>query len=213
MVANPPARRVELSEAPLGRWSHDDFMRLAPEDQKAELINGMLIVMPPPSDIHERLQGFLYFVVMGFVKFFKLGEVRGSRSAVRIAPHQTYEPDVLFVSQARLSILAEHQILEAPDLVIEILSSSTAEYDRGVKRENYARAGVRELWLVDPYGPSGTQFFQQREGQLVEVMPMDGVIHSVALPGFKLKINWLWSDERGQLADPMAVLSELGVRI
>lgn len=213
LVANPPARRVELSEAPVGRWTHEDFMRLAPGEQKAELINGMLIVMPPPSDIHERLQGFLFFVLMGFAKFFGLGEVRGSRTAVRISPHQTYEPDILFVSQGRAGIIAENQILESPDLVVEILSSSTADYDRGVKREHYARAGVRELWLIDPYGPSGTQFFQQREDRLVEVAPVNSLIHSVALPGFKLNLNWLWPDEQGQLVNPITVLGELGVRL
>jgi len=212
-LANPPVRRVELAETPVGRWTHADFMRLAPEDQKAELINGTLIIMPPPSDIHERLQGWLFFVLMGFVQFFDLGEVRGSRTAVRVAPHQTYEPDILFVSRARTHIIAEREILEAPDLIIEILSSTSAEHDRGPKRENYARAGVRELWLIDPYGPAGTQFFQRQNDELVEVAPVGGVIHSIALSGFRLNTAWLWADESGRLANPVKVLAELGVRI
>lgn len=213
VLANPPVRRVELAETPVGRWTHADFMRLAPEDEKAELINGTLIVMPPPSDSHERLQGWLFFVLMGFVKFFGLGEVRGSRTAVRVAPHQTYEPDILFVGQARTHIIAEREVLEAPDLVIEILSSSSAENDRGPKRENYARAGVRELWLIDPYGPAGTQFFQRQTDELVEVAPVNGAIHSMALPGFRLDTNWLWPEAGGQLPNPVRILGDLGVRL
>lgn len=210
-LANPPIRRVEDMETSPPRWTHADFMRLAPEDQKAELIDGALIVMPPPLFAHERLQVFLVKVIGMFVDFFNLGEVLGSRTAVRVSLHQTYGPDILFVSRERRHIIAENEVLEAPDLVIEILSRSTAEYDRGVKRDNYDKAGVRELWLIDPYGPAGTQFYQRQGERLIEVAPVDGIIHSVALPNFKLKINWLWPDEKDELLNTVAVLKELGV--
>jgi Uma2 family endonuclease len=210
-LANPPIRRVEDMETSPPRWTHADFMRLAPEDQKAELIDGALIVMPPPLFAHERLQVFLVKVIGMFVDFFNLGEVLGSRTAVRVSLHQTYEPDILFVSRERRHIIAENEVLEAPDLVIEILSRSTAEYDRGVKRENYEKAGVRELWLIDPYGPAGTQFYQRQGERLIEVASVDGIIHSVALPNFKLKINWLWPNEKDELPNTVAVLKELGV--
>ncbi|MBI3242500.1 MAG: Uma2 family endonuclease [Chloroflexi bacterium] len=210
-LANPPVRRVEMMETSPPRLTHQDFIRLAPEDRKAELIDGILIIMPTPSDIHERLQVFLVKVIGLFADFFSLGEVRGSRSAVRISLHQTYEPDILFVRKDRLHIFADNEIMEAPDLVIEILSNSTAQYDRGVKRENYEKAGVRELWLIDPYGPTGTQFYQRQGERLIEVAPVDGIIHSVALPNFKLKINWLWPNEKDELPNTVAVLKELGV--
>jgi Uma2 family endonuclease len=210
-LVNPPVRRVEMVETSPPRWTHHDFMRLAPEDQKAELIDGALIVMPPPSFAHERLQGFLFSVIRVFVDFFHFGQVLGSRTAVRISPHHTYEPDILFVSRERQRIIAENEVLEAPDLVIEILSGSTAEYDRGVKRENYEKAGVRELWLIDPYGPAGTQFYQQQGDKLVEVAPVEGIIHSIALPNFQLRAAWLWPDEKGELPNSVAVLKELGI--
>ncbi len=210
-LANPPIRRVEDMETSPPRWTHHDFMRLAPEDQKAELIDGALIVMPSPSDIHGRLQGFLLAIIRLFTDHFGLGQVRGSCTAVRVSLNQTYEPDILFVSRERRHIIAENEVLEAPDLVIEILSRSTAEYDRGVKRENYEKAGVRELWLIDPYGPAGTQFYQRQGERLIEVAPVDGIIHSVALPNFKLKINWLWPNEKDELPNTVVVLKELGV--
>lgn len=210
-LVNPPVRRVEMMETSPPRWTHADFMRLAPEDRKAELIEGALIIMPPPSFAHERLQVFLVKIIGLFVDFFKLGQVLGSRTAVRISPHHTYEPDILFVSRTRQSTIAENEVTEAPDLVIEILSGSTAEYDRGVKREHYDQAGVRELWLIDPYGPAGTQFYQRQGEALVEVAPVDGFIHSIALPNFKLRVAWLWPDEKGELPNSVAVLKELGV--
>ena len=90
-------------------------------------------------------------------------------------------------------------------------SRSTAEYDRSVKRENYEKAGVRELWLIDPYGPAGTQFYQRPGDKSVEVAPVDGVVHSIALPNFKLRTAWLWPDEKGELPNSVTVLKELGV--
>jgi len=60
------------------------------------------------------------------------------------------EPDVLFVSAARAGILSERGVEGAPDLVIEVVSPSTAERDRGIKLERYRRYGVPEYWIVDP---------------------------------------------------------------
>jgi Uma2 family endonuclease len=212
-LANPPVRRVEALEVVTPGFTHHDFLRLAPDDQKAELINGLLIITPPPSFMHERLQVFLISVIKMFVDYFNLGQVFGSRTAVRIDLNQTYEPDILFLRQDRLHIMAENELMEAPDLVIEIISASTAKYDRGVKRDNYEQAGVRELWLIDPYGPAGTQFFQRQADKLVEVGPADGVFRSVVLPNFNFKVAWLWPDANEQLANPIQVLKELGVKI
>ncbi len=60
------------------------------------------------------------------------------------------QPDLLFVARANLGILSDDGAHGAPDLVIEVLSSSTAQLDKKRKRLIYARAGVKELWLVDP---------------------------------------------------------------
>jgi Uma2 family endonuclease len=208
-LLNPLVRRVETQETQ--RLTHADFMRLAPEEQKAELIAGEMIVMPPPFFVHERLQGFLFSILTLFVGRFGLGQVLGSRTAVYISETDTYEPDILFIDKSRLQIISERKLLEAPDLVVEILSAGTARYDRGAKLAGYVAAGVRELWLIDPYGPAGTQFFQRQEAGLVEVAPANGVLRSVALPNFNLQVAWLWPDDNGELPNPVNVLRELGV--
>jgi Uma2 family endonuclease len=192
------------------RLTHADFMRLAPDNQKAELIEGEMVFLPPAFYAHERLQIFLINLLSLYAQRLKLGRVLGSRSAVFISETETYEPDVLFVSRAREYIITERKLVEAPDLVVEILSASTARHDRGAKLENYAKAGVRELWLIDPYGPAGTQFFQRPADNLVEVAPAEGVLISLALPNFRLRMAWLWPDTHGELPDPIEVLRELG---
>jgi Uma2 family endonuclease len=199
--------RVEVAE----RLSAADFLRYAPETEKAELIDGVIIVAPPPLDEHEKLQIFLLRLLGEYVELFNLGEVRGSRTAVVLADDQTYEPDILFVVHERLHIIEKRGVFGPPDLVVEILSASTAAHDRGAKFHTYDRAGVGELWLIDPYGPTGTEFYQrQLDNRLQPIMPdAANLIHPLALPGFKLNTAWLWPTEK--FIPIRAALKEMGV--
>ena len=193
MIAMTTWSRVEVAE----RMTAAEFWELAPDDRKAELINGVIVMAPPPLEIHEKLFAFLFRLLGDYVEEHDLGEVRGSRSGVELAPDQVYEPDILFVSRDRLGIVQRHGLVGAPDLVIEILSASTAAYDRGDKLRVYERAGVRELWLIDPYGPAGTEFYQLVEGRYLPVAPDPrGILRSIAVPGFGIDATWLWPQGR-----------------
>ena len=181
MVAITTWSRVEVAE----RMTAAEFWEEAPDDRKAELINGVMVMAPAPLDIHEKLFGFLFSLLRDYVEEHELGEVRGSRSGVELAADQVYEPDILFVARDRLDIIQRHGLVGAPDLVIEILSASTAAYDRGDKLRVYERAGVRELWLIDPYGPAGTEFYQLVDARYLPVVPdSQSILRSVAISGF-----------------------------
>lgn len=185
--------RVEVME----RMTTDEFFRDAPEDRKAELIDGVMMMPSPPLVIHERLVSFLLTLLRLYADEFDLGEVLGSRTAVALAEDQAPEPDILFVARERQHIVQSKGIVGAPDLVIEILSSGTAKVDRGPKFVAYERAGVRELWLIDPYGPAGSEFYQLRGGRFVPVMPDENDrLSAVTVPGFWVDVNWLWPRER-----------------
>jgi Uma2 family endonuclease len=184
--------RVEIAE----RMTAEEFFRNAPEDRKAELIDGVMIMPSPPLTIHERLQRFLLLLLQSYAEERDIGEAFGSRTAVRLARDQVPEPDILFIRKERQEIIHDNGIIGAPDFVIEILSASTMRNDRGPKFHAYERAGVGELWLIDPYGPDGTQFFQRQGEQFVEVLPdAQNVLRSVAIPGFWIDVRWLWPQE------------------
>ncbi|HIC88019.1 MAG TPA: Uma2 family endonuclease [Anaerolineae bacterium] len=156
LIPNAPTR-VEVVE----RMTSDEFFGYAPEDQKAELIDGVMIVHSPPLVIRGRFFRFLFRLIGDFVEGYDLGEVFGSRTPVVLEEDQTYEPDIFFVARDRIHLVGDKGVLGAPDLIVEILSAGTVHYDRGPKFRAYERAGVRELWLVDPYGPAGTEFYQR----------------------------------------------------
>lgn len=184
--------RVEVAE----RMTSEEFFRYAPDGQTAELIDGVMIIHSPPLVIHERLQGFLLTLLRTFVEENDLGEILGSRTPVELEIDQTFEPDILFIAKERLDIVETKGVFGAPDLAIEILSAGTASYDRGPKFRAYERAGVRELWLIDPYGPAGTEFYQLEGTRFAPVMPdSDGILRSVAMPGFWINVAWLWPGE------------------
>ncbi len=182
--------RVEIAE----RMTAEEFWNYAPET-KAELIDGVMIVHSPASNRHERLFGFLFRLIGDYVDDRRLGQVLGSRTAVEIAKDQVYEPDILFVRQENRGIIKNQGITGSPDFIIEILSPSTAANDRGPKFRGYERVGVREVWIIDPYGPAGSEFYRLQEGRYEPVMPAaDGRLDAAAIPGFWIDVNWLWPE-------------------
>jgi Uma2 family endonuclease len=100
------------------------------------------------------------------------------------------QPDVLFVAAERLTII-RRQVWGAPDLVVEVLSLSTASYDRGEKLEWYRQYGVREYWLVDPAALQLTVVdFASSPSDVTVISPPDAV-RSLVLPEFNVPVHRL----------------------
>jgi Uma2 family endonuclease len=96
------------------------------------------------------------------------------------------QPDILFVSNERLSIVMDDEIVGAPDLVIEILSPRTAKRDVGIKKALYARSGVREYWIVDARLES-IEVFSLGESGYERPVRVDRLV-SAAVAGFELEV-------------------------
>jgi Uma2 family endonuclease len=137
------------------KFTYEDYC-LMPEDRRYELIGGDFFIVPSPSVIHQRVAANLEAILRAFVKEKDLGEVLYAPLDVVLSSHDVVQPDIMFISQSRAHLVTDANIQGAPDLVVEILSSSTAEKDRTLKKKLYARHGVRELWLVN----TGAQFIE-----------------------------------------------------
>ena len=79
----------------------------------------------------------------------------------------------------------------APDLAIEVISPSSRQYDSFEKRINYARAGVQEYWLVDPIAHS-VAIYTLEGDQFVRVSQPDDHLRSRVLPGYWLRLEWVF---------------------
>lgn len=105
---------------------------------------------PSPSIRHQQIAWRLEKVIGAFIESRGLGQLLHAPCDVVLSETDVVQPDILFVSKARQSIIGEKAVLGAPDLIVEVLSPATADRDRTAKAKLYARAGVAELWLVDP---------------------------------------------------------------
>lgn len=131
------------------KFTYEDYKSL-PDEKRYELLEGELIMVPSPKEYHQRISGKLEFLLRAFVEEHDLGAVYDAPFDVVLSEETVLQPDILFISKARLNIITEDNVRGAPDLVIEILSEATAERDRIAKKLLYAKHGVKEYWLVDP---------------------------------------------------------------
>ena len=131
------------------RLTYQDYANTS-EDERYELINGELIMSEGPVIAHQDNQRKLGPRMALFVERNDVGAVYFSNTDVVLSDADVVQPDLLFISKERQHIITYANIQGAPDLVVEILSPSTARRDWGVKRELYAKHGVKEYWIADP---------------------------------------------------------------
>lgn len=131
------------------RWTYDEFARLPDDGNRYEVVSGDLCMTPSPRPIHQRIVTRLSTLLDQFTVQHGLGCVLSGPVDVLFAEGDYLTPDVVFVRREREGIISDRGVEAAPDLVVEVLSRSTAGRDRGVKRQRYAWFGVPEYWVVD----------------------------------------------------------------
>ena len=129
--------------------------------EEYELINGQEYMMSRPSIDHIRIEGNIHSNFKNYL--------RGKRCQAFLEPDVFLSekddhviPDVVIVCNP--DIITDLRIEGVPDLIVEILSPSTARKDRMVKLFTYEKYGVKELWLVDPRGKS-VEVYLLRDGK------------------------------------------------
>ena len=178
-----------------------DYMRLTPPSHRGvryQLIEGELVKMAGPNDPHQVFIGELYFATRTQVGATGEFEIRISPYDVAIDEHNTFQPDLLFVSSERRYIFDGHGITGAPDVVVEVLSESTRQRDFNVKLPVYGRNGVREAWMADlrvatvsKYVGDGTTM------TLAAVYGANDVLTSDAMPGVAIDLAPIFARIRG----------------
>ena len=158
------------------KYTSQDYL-LTPEDKRYELIEGDLVMVPAPNVWHQRISGRLGFALQQLVLDNDLGEILIAPCDVVFDNETVLQPDILFISKAQQDIITDANIQGAPDLVIEIISPSSAYNDLVRKKKIYARFGVKEYWLVDPeektvdiLGLEGTAFALRRSFKQTDIL-------------------------------------------
>ena len=179
---------------PVVKFTYEDYLT-TPEDERYELLDGDLTMVPAPNLRHQRVLLELARPLALFIKDRGLGELLIAPCDVYLSESNIVQPDLLFVSRAREHLLSDGQKVQgAPDLVIEILSPSTEIKDRGIKRELYGKYGVTEYWLVDPIAET-IWIHRQRGGVLAPIVTFGRVetLRSPLLAGLELHLDDVFS--------------------
>lgn len=92
----------------------------------------------------------LEFLIWNFVKGRGLGKVFYAPVDVVFDDDEVFQPDIVFIKSERQDIVSKNTIQGVPDLIVEIISPSSAFYDTVEKKEIYRKYGVKEYWLIFP---------------------------------------------------------------
>jgi Uma2 family endonuclease len=163
-----------------------DYLSGREEMRRRELVWGVVREPPAPRFGHQTVVGRTFSLIDQHVRERRLGVACVSPADVILDAEKALvlQPDVLFISNERLSIV-RHQVWGAPDLVVEVASPGTERFDQTTKIEWYRAYGVREAWLVDPHdavvvvvtlGTKGTEARRSFSG--------DTRVESAVLPAF-----------------------------
>ena len=128
----------------------DDYKSLPGQGPRYELINGELVMAPAPNRFHQDVSRNLEEILLRYLRNHPIGVIYQAPFDVYLDETNVFQPDLVFVSKARRSILTDVGAEGAPDLVVEVLSPSTRKVDETDKKGVFAKAGVTEYWLVDP---------------------------------------------------------------
>jgi Uma2 family endonuclease len=175
------------------KYTYQDLLTIPEDRNRYELFDGDLVVTPAPGVEHQLAVGNIYAMLRAHVQTHQLGLLLVAPVDICFAEDVVVQPDVVFVSAGRTSLVGKRRIEGAPDLIVEVLSPSTEERDRGYKFKLYAQQGVREYWLADPEARSLEIHTLTESGyQLVGRFTHDAVLRSKLFPDLTSTITGLW---------------------
>ena len=132
------------------RFGYADLLAMPDDGRRYEIHGGELVVVPAPILRHQFAAGEL-FTVLNDYRRRSGGLALSAPFDVVFDEHDVLQPDVVFFRAERLHLLdLDGPARAAPDLVVEVLSPSTAKLDRGRKMRIFARYAAPEYWIVDP---------------------------------------------------------------
>jgi len=178
-----------------------EFYNEISEYEKAEFINGEIIIHSPVKKSHNDVTAFLSRLLTIYVSKHNLGYVGIEKIMIRLTRND-YEPDICFFNQkVAKSFKATQSLFPAPNLVVEILSKRTAKNDRGVKFQDYQNHGVEEYWIIDSSKKTIEQY-RLDENKIYQLIfkGKKGILHSTPIKGFSIEVAAIFNEAKNLAA-------------
>ena len=130
-------------------WTAERVRALPDDGQRYELIDGQLVVSPSPLPLHQECVTRLIVLLQPWLEVSGAGRLLASPADISLGEDEILQPDLFVYRTADGKPLRDWGDITELLLAVEVLSPSTARYDRQLKRHRYQRAGVPEYWIVD----------------------------------------------------------------
>lgn len=146
------------------KYTAEEFFKLeeeTDENERFELLNGEIVAMGTPNEMHQDIAGGLYMKLRLFIEANR-GKCKPfiAPFEVRLNNDNVVQPDVFVVCDPEKR--DGKRVNGAPDFIVEVLSSN--RYDDLVRKHHiYAEAGVREYWIVDPKNRRTLVYFFEKD--------------------------------------------------
>lgn len=170
--------------------SEEEYLALY-ESRFLEYSDGFLEILPMPTTHHQLILKYIFLMLDNWVVAGQLGLVLFAPLKVRLRPGKVREPDILFMKRENAGRIG-NDYWEPPDLVMEVVSENNRRHDLVTKRDEYARAGIPEYWIVDPEEATITVFvLRPWRTTYVEhgTFAKGDRVTSLILPGFEVDVK------------------------
>jgi len=175
-----------MSEPQIAPFTAAEYREMPDDGRRYQLVEGELFMAPAPSTYHQIVQANVLILLSLFARQTNLGTVLGAPCDVYLDDLNVFQPDILFVAQAHADRIHDDGIHGAPDLVVEILSPSTAALDRR-KRGLLAKGGTVEFWQIDPALRQLQRFvFAENSAKPVALIDEPETFTSPLFPGLEI---------------------------
>jgi Uma2 family endonuclease len=184
----------------LPRLTWEEYLVWAEDHPHSEWVDGEVIEFMATTGRHSLIVVFLFQLIGTYVRLQRLGLVFGDPYAIFTRDgRESRQPDVGVLLTANAHRFdPRREYLDGPaDLVVEVVSKSSATRDREDKLDAYAAAGIPEYWIFEGRDDrQGVELYvRDAKATYDRVHPdADGRLHSTILPGFWLKPAWLAED-------------------
>ncbi|MDI6780682.1 MAG: Uma2 family endonuclease [bacterium] len=177
------------------KYTYDDYLIWdIGSDKRYELIGGEFFMAPAPNIEHQRSSRKIDAKIVNFLERLGVGEVFYAPCDVVLSNEDVVQPDIIFVSKENFHIITKDNIKGSPDLLIEIISKSSAQMDRIIKKRLYERCSVKEYWLVDVDNKEIEVFTLTQTGyETYGVFKAEDTLSSVVLKDFNFNVTEVFS--------------------
>ncbi|MBX2821551.1 MAG: Uma2 family endonuclease [Rhodothermaceae bacterium] len=175
--------------------TYEDYCLIPNDGNRYEVVDGALHMSPAPIIRHQQISIQLVSVLFKHVTDHDLGLLFHAPCDVVLSEHNVVQPDMLFISKERTSIITDKNVQGAPDLLVEILSEGNRRHDEVVKRKLYESFDVNEYWIIDPVLEL-VKVYRLEEGSYSGAKELsaerEDVLSSPLLSGFELALTTLF---------------------